>query len=72
MQIGYVLGRQSAFAHTDPVNFVNSFTEAQTDTATGDMLHSKLGHLGRLYFASNNSLATEIATMPVDVAAPAA
>ena len=41
MQIGYVLGRQSAFAHTDPVNFVNSFTEAQTDTATGDMLHSK-------------------------------
>lgn len=41
MQIGYVLGRQSAFAHTDPVNFVNSFTDAQTDTATGDTLHSK-------------------------------
>ncbi|MDY7544527.1 Abi family protein [Cryobacterium sp. 10I1] len=41
MQIGYVLGRQSAFAHMDPVNFVNSFTESQTDKATGDTLPSR-------------------------------
>ncbi|WP_241973004.1 Abi family protein [Cryobacterium sp. TMT2-14] len=41
MQVGYVLGRQSAFAHLDPSNFVGSFTEAQTDTRTGDTTPSK-------------------------------
>ena len=41
MQIGYVLGRQSAFAHVDPSNFVDSFTGAQLDTKTGDTLPSK-------------------------------
>ena len=41
MQVGYVLGRQSAFAHVDPSNFVDSFTGAQLDTKTGDTLPSK-------------------------------
>jgi abortive infection bacteriophage resistance protein len=41
MQIGYVLGRQSAFAHTEPVNFVDSFTAIRTDPVTGDTLQSK-------------------------------
>jgi abortive infection bacteriophage resistance protein len=41
MQVGYVLGRQSAFAHIDPVNFVNSFTGSQTDEATGGTMLSK-------------------------------
>ncbi|GAA1000172.1 Abi family protein [Subtercola frigoramans] len=26
-QLGHVLGRQSAFAHLDPINFVNAFTD---------------------------------------------
>ena len=41
MQIGYVLGRKSAFAHVDPANFVHSFTEASTDSVTGETLPSK-------------------------------
>lgn len=41
MQLGYVLGRQSAFAHMDPSNFVDSFTEAQIDTKTGNTLPSR-------------------------------
>ncbi len=41
MQIGYVLGHKSAFAHIDPINFVNSFTEAKIDSQTGDTLQSK-------------------------------
>jgi len=30
MQLGYVLGRRSAFAHLDPSNFVDAFTAEQT------------------------------------------
>ncbi|EPR75355.1 hypothetical protein ADILRU_2311 [Leifsonia rubra CMS 76R] len=41
MQLGYVLGRQSAFAHLDPSNFVNSFTGLQVDTKTCETSPSK-------------------------------
>lgn len=41
MQVGYVLGRQSAFAHSDPANFVASFTTASFDELTGETLPSK-------------------------------
>lgn len=34
MQLGYVLGRRSAFAHLDTSNFVDSFTAVQVDTKT--------------------------------------
>lgn len=41
MQVGYVLGRRSAFAHLDPATFVAPFTEARTDDATGQPAPSK-------------------------------
>lgn len=41
MQLGYVLGKRSAFAHLDPANFVDSFTEMQTDGTTGAVTASK-------------------------------
>lgn len=41
MQIGYVLGRQSAFAHLDPQTFVAAFIEPQVDAETGDPAPSK-------------------------------
>lgn len=41
MQIGYVLGRKSAFAHVDSSNFVRSFTEPQVNPKTGDGWPSK-------------------------------
>lgn len=34
MQIGYVLGRRSAFAHEDPTCFIDTFTAACTDART--------------------------------------
>ena len=36
MQVGYVLGRRSAFAHLDPASFVDAFTELRTDSTTGE------------------------------------
>lgn len=36
MQIGYVLGRTSAFAHEDPACFTPAFTAPGTDPATGE------------------------------------
>ncbi|WP_372697354.1 Abi family protein [Arthrobacter sp. JSM 101049] len=41
MQVGYVLGRRSAFAHLDPGTFVGAFAEAQTDAVTGEVFPSK-------------------------------
>ena len=41
MQIGYVLGRKSPFAHLDPENFVDSFTDEQVDRATGESAPSR-------------------------------
>ena len=35
-QLGYALGRQSAFAHLDPTNFVNAFTDPIIDPETGE------------------------------------
>ncbi|MDC3728090.1 MULTISPECIES: hypothetical protein [Rhodococcus] len=36
MQIGYVLGRTSPFAHADPGSFTESFTSEDTDPASGE------------------------------------
>lgn len=36
MQIGYVLGESSAFAHLEQATFVSSFTESYEDPATGE------------------------------------
>ncbi|MGW0022021.1 Abi family protein [Rhodococcus sp. NPDC003382] len=36
MRIGYVLGRTSAFAHTDPASFTETFTREGTNPATGE------------------------------------
>ena len=36
MQIGYVLGEASPFAHLDPATFVSSFTDLYEDPDTGD------------------------------------
>jgi abortive infection bacteriophage resistance protein len=41
MQIGYVLGRDSAFAHLEPSTFVDSFMDAQVDQETGKPAPSK-------------------------------
>lgn len=41
MQLGYVIGRRSAFAHLDPETFVAAFTDARIDAATGEPLPSK-------------------------------
>lgn len=41
MQIGYVAGRRSAFAHLDPATFVAPFTEVRTDASTGEPVPSK-------------------------------
>ena len=41
MQIGYVLGRTSAFAHEDPDSFTAAFTEMGTDRDTGGPVPSK-------------------------------
>ncbi len=40
MQLGYVLGRSSAFAHEDPSVFTESFVEAKTDPESGEPLSS--------------------------------
>ena len=40
-QLGYVLGRKSAFAHLDPTNFVNAFTDPVIDPETGEEAPSK-------------------------------
>lgn len=40
MQVGYVLGRTSAFAHEDPASFTETFTEAGTDPDTGKPIPS--------------------------------
>ncbi|KAA0976543.1 Abi family protein [Paeniglutamicibacter gangotriensis] len=37
MQIGYTLGKESAFAHLDPNQFVSSFTDAQINPDTGEV-----------------------------------
>lgn len=36
MQIGYVLGRRSPFAHADPASFMETFTSEGIDPATGE------------------------------------
>lgn len=36
MRVGYVLGHSSAFAHEDPANFTEAFTEKGTDPDTGE------------------------------------
>ncbi|MGP5317482.1 Abi family protein [Arthrobacter rhombi] len=41
MQVGYVLGRRSAFAHLDPATFVGAFIDAGTDPTTGESTLSK-------------------------------
>lgn len=41
MQVGFVLGRRSAFAHFDPTSFVDAFTENRTDPETGESTPSK-------------------------------
>ncbi|MEE1621430.1 Abi family protein [Zafaria sp. Z1313] len=41
MQIGYVLGRRSAFAHLEPGTFVAAFTDPQMDPETGASLPSR-------------------------------
>ncbi|MET3367488.1 UNVERIFIED_CONTAM: abortive infection bacteriophage resistance protein [Jeotgalibacillus campisalis] len=41
MQIGYVLGRRSAFAHLEPSTFVRSFTEIHQDAETRRSRFSK-------------------------------
>jgi abortive infection bacteriophage resistance protein len=40
-QLGHVLGRQSAFAHLDPTNFVNAFTDPVIDPENGEASPSK-------------------------------
>jgi abortive infection bacteriophage resistance protein len=35
MQVGYALGRRSAFAHLDAATFVPSFVQHRTDERTG-------------------------------------
>jgi len=41
MQIGYVLGHRSAFAHLETSSFVSAFTESSTDAETGQPYLSK-------------------------------
>lgn len=41
MQVGFVLGRKSAFAHLDPTTFVAAFTEGRTDSDAGGPVPSK-------------------------------
>lgn len=41
MQIGYALGRRSAFAHLEPATFVGAFTETPVDECTGEVTPSK-------------------------------
>ena len=43
MQIGYVLGRRSAFAHLEPGTFVAAFTDTPVDPETGAPLPSRHG-----------------------------
>lgn len=40
MQIGYVLGRTSAFAHEDPSCFTEAFAETRTDPESGELVPS--------------------------------
>lgn len=40
MQVGYVLGYRSPFAHLDIANFTSSFTELRADAETGEELPS--------------------------------
>lgn len=40
MQVGYVLGRTSAFAHEDPTCFTEAFTEPGTDPDSGELIPS--------------------------------
>lgn len=40
MQLGYVLGRTSAFAHEDPSCFTQAFVEAKTDPDSGEPITS--------------------------------
>jgi abortive infection bacteriophage resistance protein len=40
MQLGYVLGRTSAFAHEDPSCFTEAFSEAGTDPESGEPVPS--------------------------------
>ena len=40
MQLGYVLGRTSAFAHEDPSCFTEAFTAAGTDQKSGEPVPS--------------------------------
>jgi abortive infection bacteriophage resistance protein len=40
-QLGYILGKRSAFAHLDPANFVAVFTNNPIDPVTGDLSPSK-------------------------------
>lgn len=56
MQIGYVLGRRSAFAHLDSGTFVASFSAAQLDPKTGDAAPSKHAQwLSRIQDRQNGS-----------------
>lgn len=41
MQVGFVLGRVSAFAHLEPSTFVESFVVHAQDESSGDLLPSK-------------------------------
>jgi abortive infection bacteriophage resistance protein len=48
MQLGYVLGEVSTFAHEDPANFVPAFTEKHTDPETGELTSNHAEWLQRV------------------------
>lgn len=55
MQMGYVLGRVSPFAHTDPSSFVSSFTEPTLVAETGETMSKHEQWLSRVQERQSSS-----------------
>ncbi len=55
MQIGYVLGRRSAFAHLDPATFVKAFTDPQCVLDDGPSLSKHEQWIARMQARQNAS-----------------
>ncbi len=55
MRMGYVMGRTSPFAHTDPATFVSSFTELQEDDNAGATASKHEQWLARVHARQTDS-----------------